>query len=467
MRIVHTKVVVPSRLGMSLYMSAFEDLMSMKTRAFLVKDIDPAILQRLLGTRSLATELSSEQLENYYSDKAPVPTNAKELQRLMSHGGGLDRQFNNPLYKEKLNNIPHETIRGWVEELCQAGSVTKLDGTGQDELDGKWFTPYMAEIHGTLGCLAVAGGKEVENLLELHTRGLTYKTATTFDGTKPVAWEERDLGDPQEALRVKIIEMLGSEGPKTSEEMVDRLPFPQPLIERALHELEGRNVISVGFYLQTNDAEYILKIDEHRLTGGQEEVVEYRWIQNMVLDKSFHNYDDSFTAFNEHVLFQKQQELLYRVDQFAFNDWTDVQLDSDVVMGRLLHNRIGYTTKRNIAMLLGLKPEPWIGPMEEEILTKIPPGENVTRQEIMEGYPKEMNIERFNATSRMPLQILSDKCWSSSSSRKFLAAAAACPCSIGCRMFTTRFHSKMHWKKWCVAWGLSRQAHFVSMSRVF
>ena len=112
MRIVHTKVVVPSRLGMSLYMSAFEDLMSMKTRAFLVKDIDPAILQRLLGTRSLATELSSEQLENYYSDKAPVPTNAKELQRLMSHGGGLDRQFNNPLYKEKLNNIPHETIRG-------------------------------------------------------------------------------------------------------------------------------------------------------------------------------------------------------------------------------------------------------------------------------------------------------------------------------------------------------------------
>ena len=50
-RIVHTKVVVPSRLGMSLFMSAFEDLMSMKTRAFLVKDIDPSILQRLLGTR--------------------------------------------------------------------------------------------------------------------------------------------------------------------------------------------------------------------------------------------------------------------------------------------------------------------------------------------------------------------------------------------------------------------------------
>ena len=66
---------------MSLFMSAFEDLMSMKTRAFLVKDIDPSILQRLLGTRSLATELSSEQLTEYYLGKAPVPTNARELPR--------------------------------------------------------------------------------------------------------------------------------------------------------------------------------------------------------------------------------------------------------------------------------------------------------------------------------------------------------------------------------------------------
>jgi len=154
----------------------------MKTRAFLVKDIDPSILQRLLGTRSLATELSSEQLGTYYADKAPVPTNAKELFRLMSHGGGLDRSFQNPLYKEKLADIAQETIRGWVEELCQSGQITKLDGTGQDELDDKWFTPYMAEIHGTLGCLAVAGGRDVGNLLELHTKGLTYKIATSFNG---------------------------------------------------------------------------------------------------------------------------------------------------------------------------------------------------------------------------------------------------------------------------------------------
>ena len=410
-RIVHTKVVVPSRLGMSLFMSAFEDLMSMKTRAFLVKDIDPAILQRLLGTRSLATELTAEQLTDFYANKAPIPTNSKELFRLMSHGGGLDREFQNPLYKEKLANIPIPTIAGWVEELIQSGDITKVDGTGQEELDGKWFSPYMAEIHGTLGCLAVNGGKEVEDLRELHTRGITYNIATAFDGTTPTVWEEQILSDPQEAMRVKIIEMLGSEGPKTSDELDLRLPFPLALIERVLHNLETRNVISVGFFRQTDDAEYILKVDEHRLTGGKEEVVEYRWIQNMVLEKSFKQYDDGFSAFNEHVLFQKQQELLYRINEFKFSDWKDVQLDSDVIMGRLLHNRIGYTTKRNIGVLLGLKPEPWIGPMEDEILSKIPPGENVTRQEIMANYPKgdehkALQRDLKNALSNLERQML-------------------------------------------------------------
>mgnify|MGYP007000429618 CR=1 len=72
-------------------------------------------------------------------------------------------------------------------------------------------------------------------------------------------------------------------------------------------------------------------------------------------DKSFAQYDDGFSAFDSHVIFQKQQELMYRVGEFRFKDWKDLQMDSDVIMGRLLHNRIGYTTKKNIPMLLGLK----------------------------------------------------------------------------------------------------------------
>ena len=61
------------------------------------KDIDPEIMKRLLGNRSLATELTDEQLNDYYSNKVPKPTNASELLSLMSKGGGLDRKWENPL----------------------------------------------------------------------------------------------------------------------------------------------------------------------------------------------------------------------------------------------------------------------------------------------------------------------------------------------------------------------------------
>ena len=69
-RIVHIRTTLPSRIGMSLYMSAFEDLMSMRTRAFLVKDIDPAILERLLGRRSLTTEMTNEQISDITPTKS-------------------------------------------------------------------------------------------------------------------------------------------------------------------------------------------------------------------------------------------------------------------------------------------------------------------------------------------------------------------------------------------------------------
>jgi len=409
-RIVHTKVAVPSRLGMSLYMSTFEDLLSMKTRAFLVKDIDPEVLRRLLGSRSLATELTDEQLKDYYSSKVPRPTDAYSLLNLMTKGGGLNREWDNPLYADKLEGIDHDTIAGWVEQLASEGEITKLSGTGMPELDDKWFTKYMAEIHGSLGCIAMHGGKEVDDVRDLYTKGITYKVATEFDKLKPTKWQEKRISDPHEALRVKIIEMLGSEGPARGEDLNERLPFPSGQIESILHELEMRNVISVGFFTQTDEAEFILKVDEHRITGGEDDVVEYRWVQSLVMAKSFEQHSDGFAAFDKHILFQKQQEMLYRVEGFRYADWKDLQLDSDVLMGRLLHNRIGYTTIKNLPMLLGLKPEPWLGEMEKLILEKIPAGENLTRQEILADFPrgeehKSLQRDLKNALANLERQL--------------------------------------------------------------
>ena len=65
LNIVHRKVKIPSPLGLTLFMSAFEDLLSLRTRAYLIKDVDPEILRRLLGARSLATELDSESPVSY------------------------------------------------------------------------------------------------------------------------------------------------------------------------------------------------------------------------------------------------------------------------------------------------------------------------------------------------------------------------------------------------------------------
>ena len=192
-RIVHRRVKMPSPLGMTLFMSSFEDLLSLRTRAYLIKDIDPEILRRLLGARSLATDLDRERLAQYYQDKVAVPDSATGLLRLMDMGGGLEKSLTHPLYSEKLKNVEFEQLREWVYELAERGLITKVRNTGHDQIDDKWFSERMAGVHGTLGCLAVSGADEMEDLRALYTGGLTFEMGQDFADGDPVNWKETYL----------------------------------------------------------------------------------------------------------------------------------------------------------------------------------------------------------------------------------------------------------------------------------
>ena len=411
-RIVHSRVTLPSQLGMNLYMAAFEDLLSMRTRAYLVKDIDPEILKRLLGGRSRATDLDREALGRYFHDKVGVPTDADSLLRLMEKGGGLHPTLTNPLYQDKLADLDHDTIHDWVVELHDAGAITKIRGTGEEAVDDKWFSMRMAEVHGTLGMLASQGAKEMDDLRELYTGGLTYQIADAFDDAEATNWKPAKLMDPHEALRVKIVDMLGSEGPMTLPALTERLPFPKAQIESLLHELEVRNIVSIGFFTQTEDGEYILRVDEHIITGGEDNVIEYRELQNLLLRKSFKQYPDAQSALDDgHIMFAKMHELLDRIENFRFADWKDMKHDPDIVMGRLLHSRVGYTTKSMIPMLLGLRPEPWFSEMDAQLFQNIPAGQNVERTEIIGHLPrgdeyKHVQRDARNSLSNMERQMV-------------------------------------------------------------
>ena len=401
-RLVHRKVKMPSPLGMTLFMSSFEDLLSLRTRAYLIKDIDPEILRRLLGARSLATDLDRERLAKYYQDKVAVPNSATGLLRLMDMGGGLEKSLTHPLYSEKLKSIGFDNLRGWVHELAERGLITKVRNTGHSKIDDKWFSERMAGVHGTLGCLAVSGASEMEDLRELYTGGLTYEMGVDFTNGIPSKWKETYLSDPIDCLRLKLIDMLGSEGPRKLEDLVERLPFPKGQVEAVLQELEMRNLVSIGFFTQTEDGEYILRVDEYRITGGQVEVVDYRTLQTHILHKSFRKFDEPADAIRNLLLVQRRDEMLHRVKDYRFRDWKDIKHDQDIINGRLLHNRVGYTMEDQIPLVLGLRGDPWLGSLEEELIEKIPK-EGMSRAELFEGYPKGKDNQHIQRSLKSAL----------------------------------------------------------------
>jgi hypothetical protein len=227
----------------------------------------------------------------------------------------------------------------------------------------------------------------MDDLTELYTGGLSYQMGSDFEAGKPGHWKDRKLSDPLDCLRLKLLDMLGSEGPQTSETLCERLPFPSAQVDSVLQELEMRNLVSIGFFRQTDEGEYILRMDEYRITGGEVDVVDYRTLQTLLLKKSFTKYKEPADAIRSLVLIQRRDELLHRVSNYRFRDWKDIKHDPDVFNGRLLHNRVGYTLKSQIPILTGLRSEPWLGTLELELLEKIPE-EGLTRAELFDGYPK-------------------------------------------------------------------------------
>ena len=144
-------------------------------------------------------------------------------------------------------------IKTWVHELAEAGEITKIRDTGNDQIDGKWFSQRMAGVHGTLGVLSVSGAADMEDLKELYTGGLSFEIAEDFTGGTPADWKHTELSDAVDCLRLKLLDMLGSEGPRTLDAIAERLPFPKAQVDAALQELEMRNLVSIGFFTQTEE----------------------------------------------------------------------------------------------------------------------------------------------------------------------------------------------------------------------
>ena len=211
----------------------------------------------------------------------------------------------------------------------------------------------MTEVHGTLGCLAVAGAAEMDDLRELYTGGLNYEIGEGFVGGEASNWRKKSLSDPMDCLRLKLLDMLGSEGPQTIDSLSKRLPFPKAQVESVLQELEMRNLVSIGFFTRTDEGEFILRIDEYRITGGQVNVIDYRTLQTLILNKSFSKFEEPSEAIRNLTLVQRREELLHRVENYRFRDWKDIKHDSDIYNGRLLHNRVGYTLEEQIPHVHG------------------------------------------------------------------------------------------------------------------
>ena len=67
-----------------------------------------------------------------------------------------------------------------------------------------------------------------------------------------------------------------------------------------------RNLVSIGFFTQTEEGEYILRLDEYRITGGKLNVVDRGPSRRSIHNKSFDQRVEPLDAIQDLVFVQRR-----------------------------------------------------------------------------------------------------------------------------------------------------------------
>ena len=313
---------------------------------------------------------------------------------------------------------------------------------------------FHGEIHGTR-LFVRKWRKWIDDLRELHLE-VVLQNSDWFDGRNPEMGTEG--AEALAVLRVKVIEMLGSEGPQIGDILAQRLHSRKD--GRAYPPWIGNTVLSVGFTNRPMTLNIYWKLMNIGLLMIQK-TLSRPWVQNLVLDKTFKQYDDGFTAFDSHVLFQSSKNCCTS-KRFQIQRRQDMQLDSDVIMGRLLHNRMGYTTKDTIPMLLGLKLSHGLALWESYWKDPLRRERHSTRNS--SDFPKGDEHELYDlkyAMSNLERQMLVVKQFEDVVGRR-----RGYRYSIAFMEFTKHWTLKLHLSNLSDAWGRSKAVLWGSMSLV-
>ena len=409
----------PSPFAHNVVLAGISDVVLMEDRSSMLRDLHRQVLRRVFPQSEIQKmQFSEERITSHFEKKLPRISGKDDILALLGEAGAMNA------LKQKGRNIfdhadvDHATLRGWSEELIEAGEVESV-WTARGSLHAlkKDVPAYAAifakkiRIDGTEGKILAVLDKGPATTKEIAKTTRT-KVKETSDaiallerayevkrkGSGEISWERREVepDDYEEALDRLVRTTLGAEGPTTLSELAYALSIDEGVLKEALRDLEEGDAIVSGNFVIGEEFQYMLSFDLRGLERKDERKTHSEGSVKLHLMKkqlrSLKSIDEYFASFLEvgHLL-----DVSNRLPDFDMEEWSSRRLSGDILHGRFLSGRVRFVRRKDAPLFISAYRSENLTKLDKEILKYIKSNDGVDIFRIS----KRLKLDRDRARS--------------------------------------------------------------------
>ena len=369
----------PSPFAHSIILSGFSDIVLMEDKSALLRELHRKVLTRALGDSIKDFEFEEDQVIPYFNHKIGRIMCKEDIPKLLMRTGPLQA------IRERGRNIytycdeDKKTVDEWVRDLIKEkviGTVfldephimvaSEIPDYAAATVKDRELSDQDLQVYSCIGDrtamseitseLEISEDMTARSVRKLESMYLITRTDIAANNRWYFGRVEYSEKNRKASLDTIICRYLDCFAPATVHEVAYALSIPEDEARTSLESMVSSEELAKGFFLVSENPQYMRTIDKLRLKAGKENVYDYDTVENYRVSKGEH-FDTIDDFFHFYGSAGSEIDVFNRVKDFDLSEWYSMRESEHILLGRFVRGRVRFVLSDEGDRLASLRPD--------------------------------------------------------------------------------------------------------------
>ncbi len=363
----------------SIILSGFSDIVLMEDRSALLRELHRKVLVKALGDSVRDFEFDEDDVIPYFRQKIGRVAGKSDIVPLLMRTGPLQAMRERGRHIYAYCDVERRTVDGWISELFDEGLLGSVFLDDPHIMAASELPVYAAAtarqrdlteqdsrllglIDGRMTVKAAAAELEASedavfrSLRKLESMYLVTRTAVTANGRWRFGPARFPTADRPAAVDAAVLRFLECYAPATVHEVAYALALSEEDARIALESLTASEEVAKGFFLVSENLQYMRTLDRLRLRAGRDNVYDFETVEDYKASKGA-SFDSIEGFFRFYGSAGSELDVFNRVRDFDLREWQALRASGRILLGRFVRGRVRFVLAEDGDRLAALRED--------------------------------------------------------------------------------------------------------------